>query len=610
MNTYSRKHFRNIGDAIRTVFPNGSMPNIDGIDFGSERKNNWNYLPYFPTDLFAVTGYIIETSGLIGYFEPNPEFSHTLTTSELSNNDLRFTITQGQRKSCIDFGKKWRMTSQAEVDVIQLWNCLIRDRNEPLRASEYEKLGEIPSWWNAVVQLHIIADEAAQDLGHQRPKLSNKNFIIKYTDWLFRSSRKKDAPDKDGTTAVMGRPVATLAVNADADIIAVQPKCRVAGTGCTTRSLSKNLALTPPVGSVRCHWQQLLHKPKSEDDEALDILLIPLPYDLRANWFSPVEDNRSRGKNSKAKRPNWDNFEVKQKWLEPTWIKGLVIDLIVEAKKDVVKINGLIFPEYAITFEIFKDICRCISEIEPNIEFVIAGSSTNCEDVACNNVLTAIWEDAKEPNYYKQVVKNSEKKENIPNTRITSQKKHHRWRLENSQISDYALASSLNPKKFWWENHTIRQRELNFFQFRKSSIFSSLICEDLARSDPCHEIVRSIGPNLVFALLMDGPQLQQRWSARYASGLADDPGCSVLTLTSFGLIQRQNDNRKYAYSDIVGLWKDESGNSVNVGLPQNAKGILLSLSGEHTQDQTVDGRISKNAISWRFHSQRPLFIKE
>ena len=70
--------------------------------------------------------------------------------------------------------------------------------------------------------------------------------------------------------------------------------------------------------------------------------------------------------------------------------------------------------------------------------------------------------------------------------------------------------------------------------FRRKSIFSALICEDLARSEPCHSAVRSVGPNLVFVLLMDGPQIASRWSARYATSLADDPGSAVLTLTSRG----------------------------------------------------------------------------
>ena len=44
-------------------------------------------------------------------------------------------------------------------------------------------------------------------------------------------------------------------------------------------------------------------------------------------------------------------------------------------------------------------------------------------------------------------------------------------------------------------------------------------------------------------LLLDGPQLTSRWAARYASVLADDPGSAVMTLTSYGMVQRSRPPR-------------------------------------------------------------------
>jgi hypothetical protein len=52
--------------------------------------------------------------------------------------------------------------------------------------------------------------------------------------------------------------------------------------------------------------------------------------------------------------------------------------------------------------------------------------------------------------------------------------------------------------------------------------------------------MNAIGPNLVIALLMDGPQLENRWPARYATVLAEDPGSAVLTVTSLGMVRRSN----------------------------------------------------------------------
>jgi hypothetical protein len=65
---------------------------------------------------------------------------------------------------------------------------------------------------------------------------------------------------------------------------------------------------------------------------------------------------------------------------------------------------------------------------------------------------------------------------------------------------------------------------------------ASLVCEDLAHIDDVVELLWAVGPTLVVALLLDGPQLASRWAARYASVLADNLGSPVLTLTSYGMV--------------------------------------------------------------------------
>ena len=66
----------------------------------------------------------------------------------------------------------------------------------------------------------------------------------------------------------------------------------------------------------------------------------------------------------------------------------------------------------------------------------------------------------------------------------------------------------------------------------------SLVCEDLAQIDDVADVLRSVGPMVLIIPLLDGPQLSSRWAARYASVLADDPGSTVLTLTSYGMARR------------------------------------------------------------------------
>ena len=78
------------------------------------------------------------------------------------------------------------------------------------------------------------------------------------------------------------------------------------------------------------------------------------------------------------------------------------------------------------------------------------------------------------------------------------------------------------------------------------------VCQDLAAIDDVAELVRSVGPTVIYTPLLDGPQLSSRWSARYASVLADDPGSAVLTLTSYGMVQRSRPHGRDS-SPVVGL---------------------------------------------------------
>jgi hypothetical protein len=83
----------------------------------------------------------------------------------------------------------------------------------------------------------------------------------------------------------------------------------------------------------------------------------------------------------------------------------------------------------------------------------------------------------------------------------------------------------------------------------------SLVCEDLGQTDSVVDVMRSVGPTVVLTPLLDGPQLNSRWAARYASMLAGDPGSAVLTLTSFGMVRRSRPHGRDS-SPVVALWKD------------------------------------------------------
>jgi len=117
----------------------------------------------------------------------------------------------------------------------------------------------------------------------------------------------------------------------------------------------------------------------------------------------------------------------------------------------------------------------------------------------------------------------------------------------------------------------------------------SLVCEDLAQNDEIAGLVRSVGPTVVMAALLDGPQLTSRWAARYASVLADDPGSAVLTLTSFGMVQRSRPHVHEA-SRVIALWKDPARGIREIPLETGAQGVLLTVCMDRATRRSADGR--------------------
>ena len=81
-------------------------------------------------------------------------------------------------------------------------------------------------------------------------------------------------------------------------------------------------------------------------------------------------------------------------------------------------------------------------------------------------------------------------KSTSPFTQPLSQQKHHRWKLDSSQITQYALgAGRLDPERDWWE-HVGLEDPTTIGVWRPSILIwfcRFLICEDLARPDPALE---------------------------------------------------------------------------------------------------------------------------
>jgi len=172
-------------------------------------------------------------------------------------------------------------------------------------------------------------------------------------------------------------------------------------------------------------------------------------------------------------------------------------------------------------------------------------------------------------------------------------------KLDENQIRQYGLSTNLDPKTAWWEYIALEPRALAFVSMRPWLTISALICEDLARQDPVGELIRAVGPNLVIALLMDAPQLASRWPARYATVLADDPGSSVLTVTSLGMAALSRPLNVQSRPRVIALWKDaRTGVPVEIELPDRASAAVLNLTMEQIEEYSADGRSDEGATGY------------
>jgi hypothetical protein len=185
------------------------------------------------------------------------------------------------------------------------------------------------------------------------------------------------------------------------------------------------------------------------------------------------------------------------------------------------------------------------------------------------------------------------------------QDKHHRWGLDEAQIRQYHLSRALQPKRLWWEAIDIRERTPHIVDVGAGGTTAPLVCEDLARLDEVADLVRRIGPSLVVALLLDGPQLRSRWPSRYASVIADDPGSAVLTLTSFGMAVRSRPPGKRR-SRVVAHWNDRTDGLHEIELARRAAGVLVTTSIESSVLWTADGRFHRDVPRLKLSGVRQL----
>ena len=540
-----------LGDALSYLFGCKSVDEIPAE------------LVRWPPDVFAAAALLLRESG--GYLE----IVCSGPPDGLDADAWHQTVEEA--------AAEWtRLYEKAQISsVVQAkWDALLARRDVKV-----EQVRNDCGLVHLLLWLLAVADEAAGGFGvpilpHERKKYSDCVTIIEEANLLL-FQQAAWAEDHPGTRS-------TLCRHIDSAKFCVLPKMHTPQSGITIRSLSLHLALIQGC-DVSCSWNNLSSGSLADEDagedpdeaykHGINLLLVPHPSEVFPSLFH-------------RKSPRFDStrylpqehgfFEFAVEKVEENF-ESNIATLCKKAAEQVGHVHGIVLPEAAL---LPADFYNLEHKVGPYVDFVVGGvierfpirprrAITRRGSAGASGMGT-------NPGKVKPLV--------------LRQHKHHRWFLDAGQIARYGLGASLDPDKKWWEHTSLQRREVRFMTLSPYLTFTVLICEDLARPDPTCDIVRSVGPNLVITLLQDGPQLETRWASRYATVLADDPGSSVLTLTSLGMSLLSRPENSASGSRVVALWKDPFSGSRQLSLSPGKDAILLSLTNSTRTEFTADGR--------------------
>jgi hypothetical protein len=346
------------------------------------------------------------------------------------------------------------------------------------------------------------------------------------------------------------------------DRVALLPKARTTSVGITHRSLSRYTCTA--TDGIRVTWDRVPVRRRGRQPVTrhANVLLLPWPLQLRETDFVPVPGS--------VRRPEREPFGFFHYQPSEPLDLELVDRLLSAAREEVDDVDVVVLPEGRLDERQIDSLEQLLSAREvPMLVTGVRPEPEGPDRFPANAVHTGLLVDGRWWHY--------------------RQRKHHRWFLDGSQIEAYNIAGALHPGVRWWEAMDIPERGVHILELGGGITVAAVICEDLARLDGVAQLLRSLGPTLVLTLLLDGPQLASRWTARYAGVLADDPGSSVLTLTALGMALRSRPGGMPP-SRVVAMWKDPVRGVREIPLEPGAQGVLVKAVLDRSTRYAADGR--------------------
>jgi hypothetical protein len=457
--------------------------------------------------------------------------------------------------------------AQAVEEARRRWSAWAEDRTGPLPdlvADEWRvfcqgaevpieelALGRQHRVCEALLTLHAIADEACAGLGVALDSSGAEGCVYR--------ARGRELLARTGSLACI-----------DARLLRVLPKVITPPTG--RLAFSRYACVQGPGIDARWHKLPARHRGTDLRSEYATLLLLPWPLRVQATDFHPV------GTVLRPTKKPYGFFEFAP-------AEGLDLDLLdrvlVAARQEAGSVDVVLLPESAVAEDEIDDLETLLGR--HGVVNLVAG------------VRQLTRQPGQFPSNWLHMGFNPRlEKGGLPQQAghepwfHLRQNKHHRWSLDEDQVEQYHLGAALHPHIRWWEAMDLPRKAIHFVEVAEL-VLAALVCEDLAHNDDIAQLIRSVGPTIVFNLLLDGPQLASRWTARYASVLADDPGSAVLTLTSYGMVERSRPPGRDP-SRVVALEKDPTRGVREIPLEPGAQGVLLTVCMDRATRYSADRR--------------------
>jgi len=543
---------------MSTLGPSG----FTARQFAREIMPEWEVDDWFawPPDLFALTSAILTTTGLYrhavisvpgGLSRGYPHLDWSGDAGRQIVAEWYQWIQDHSRKLPATLAE-WREVMFADGAVLE---CANDDRvTAPGAGGEPDSRSRSEAFscrlCHAVLGLHAAADHACRAFGMlaNRPEPSILKFLANFH--LVVAGTLSRIPKRHGI---------------------VLPKSRTPQRGLTLRSFSHNLTFHR--SEVAVQWRAIPWVNREDNENTINILAVPLPLSVDATDFHPVDNPNNEGG-----ARNYHYFAYRPKGALP---EETIRHLLEAASHEVRHLHAIVFPELALDWKELDRVKEMVLEIarkakrDHQLPLIISGirarGSREVNQIVLSTFLLNRWYDL-------------------------IQDKHHRWKLTAPQIRQYSLSGALSVRNQWWEAAPLPPRRLTFLVPNGWLSLCPLICEDLAQLEPVSDIIRGVGPTLVLATLMDGPQLPHRWAARYVGVLADDPGSSTLTVTSLGMARRYWMDGQTVEDTTAAMWKDDTSGHRTIRF-DGKQGALLTLNAEWKEEFTADGRSDGQAAA-------------